>query len=86
MIKKNNDNKVNRCLARYSPRATTTNQPTKNAPNEQARSICANERIFWGKNGRFWAKYPNYFVREKKFWYTHTRKPLRHLICIVLLV
>ena len=26
----NGDNyKVNRCLARYSPRATTTNQPTK---------------------------------------------------------
>ena len=23
-----NDNKVNRCLARYSPRATTTNRPT----------------------------------------------------------
>ena len=30
-------NKVNRCLARYSPRATTTNQPTNRAPNEPAR-------------------------------------------------
>ena len=29
--------KVNRCLARYSPRTTTTNQPTNKAPNEQAR-------------------------------------------------
>ena len=30
-------NKVNRCLARYSLRATTTNQPTNRAPNEPAR-------------------------------------------------
>ena len=29
--------KVNRCLARYSPRATTTNQPTNRAPNKPAR-------------------------------------------------
>ena len=55
--------KVNRCLARYSPRATTTNRPTNSnrAPNELARPICAQESIFWGKNGRFWAKHPNYF-------------------------
>ena len=31
------ENKVNWCLARYSPRATTTNQPTNRAPNEPAR-------------------------------------------------
>ena len=29
-------NKVNRCLARYSPRATTTNRPTNRAPNKPA--------------------------------------------------
>ena len=29
--------KVNRCLARYSPRVTATNQPTTRAPNEPAR-------------------------------------------------
>ena len=29
--------KVNRCLAIYSPRATTTNQPTNRAQNEPAR-------------------------------------------------
>ena len=29
-------NKVNRCLARYSPRATTTSQPINRAPNEPA--------------------------------------------------
>ena len=33
----NNDNyKVNRCLARYSPRATTTNRPTNRAPKKPA--------------------------------------------------
>ena len=31
------DNKVNRFLARYSRRATTTNPPTNRAPNEPAR-------------------------------------------------
>ena len=36
--------KVNRCLARYSPRAATTNQPTNRAPNEPARP---------GKNANF---------------------------------
>ena len=39
-----------------------------------------------GKNGRFWAKHPNYFGREQKFWYPLIRKPLRHLVRIVLLV
>ena len=29
-------NKVNRCLARYSPRATTTNRPTNRALNKPA--------------------------------------------------
>ena len=41
-------NKVNRCLARYSPRATTTNQ------NDQK---CR----FWTKFGHFWAKNPNFY-------------------------
>ena len=30
----NNNNKVNRCLARYSPRATTTNRPINRALNK----------------------------------------------------
>ena len=30
------NDKVNRCLARYSPRATTTSQPINKAPNEPA--------------------------------------------------
>ena len=38
---------------------TTTNQPTNKAQ----------ESIFWGKNGRFWAKHPNCFGREQSFGY-----------------
>ena len=50
--------KVNRCLARYSSRVTTTNQPTNSAPNEPARPICAQESIFWGKNWPFLGQKP----------------------------
>ena len=57
--------KVNRCLARYSPRATTTNQPTNRAPNGPARpgknakfgrSWAKNDQkcIFWTNFGRFY--------------------------------
>merc|ERR1711884_870734 len=46
--------KVKRCLARYSPRATTTNQPTNRAPNEPARP---------GKNANFG---PNLVVLGQK--------------------
>ena len=50
-------NKVNRCLARYSPRATTTNRPTNRAPNKPAWSgpnwpkmpILGQIWSFWGK-------------------------------------
>ena len=58
--------------------------PTNRAPNEPLRPICAQESIFLGKNGRFWAKHPNYFGREQKF--PLIRKPPRHLIRIVFLV
>ena len=34
--------KVNRCLARYSPRTTTTSEPIKRAPNEPAMVRNAN--------------------------------------------
>ena len=40
--------KVDRCLARNSPRPTTINRPTYWAPNEPARPICAQESIFLG--------------------------------------
>ena len=52
--------KVNRYPARYSPRATTTNQPNNRAPNEPTKPISAQESIFWAKFGRIWAKNPNF--------------------------
>ena len=76
-------NKVNRCLARYSPRATTTNWPTNRAPKKPAwpdpnRPKCQ----FWAKLGRFWAKNP-FFTGEIKSFVTHiTENPPRHLVCI----
>ena len=62
-------NKVNRCLARYSPRSTTTNQPTNRIPNEPERPICAQESIFWARFGRFGAKNPTFDGRKLKFLY-----------------
>ena len=61
----NKNHKVNRCLARYS----TTNQPTNRQGTKYAGKVhvCANKSMFWGKNGCFWAKHPNFFVREQKF-------------------
>ena len=65
-------NKVNRCLARYSPCATTTNQPTNRALNEpKAWQKCQ----FWAKFGRSWAKNPNFYWRNQKFCYPHNGKP-----------
>ena len=54
--------KVNRCLARYSPRATTTNQMSQQglAQNEQ-------KFHFRAKFGVFWAKNPNFYRKKQKF-------------------
>ena len=60
-----NQLKVDRCLARYSPRTTTTNLPTNRAPNEPARPMCPRKHIV-GQNWLFWAIYPNYLGREEK--------------------
>ena len=38
--------KVNSCLASYSPRPTTSNQPTYRAPNEAPKPICDQESIW----------------------------------------
>ena len=46
--------KVNRCLARYSPRVSTINQPTNRAPNEPARP------------GLKWPKMPSLVVFGQK--------------------
>ena len=51
--------KVNRCLARYSPSATTTNRPSNRAPNKPAWPGPNWPKCqFWAKFGRFWAKNP----------------------------
>ena len=77
--------KVNRWVARYSPRITTTNQPTNSAPNEPARPICAQESIFWGKNWPFLGQNPKIYWRKQKFWYPHKGRPPRHLVRIFFL-
>ena len=64
--------KVNRCLARYSPRGPnhqlTHQQGTKWASNGQK---CQ----FRAKFGRFWAKNPFFYWRNQKFCYPHNGKP-----------
>ena len=67
--------KVNRCLARYSPRATTNNRPTTGHWNSlhglaQIDQICQ----FWAKFGRFWAINPFFYWRNQKFCYPHNEK------------
>ena len=43
--------KVDRCPARYSPRATTTNQPTNRAPNKPTRKhILGQKWLFLGQS------------------------------------
>ena len=54
-----NSDKVNRCLAIYSPRTKITHQPTN-----RARPMCAQESIYWGKHH-------NYFGRKQKSWHPH---------------
>ena len=53
--------KVNKCLARYSPRATTISQPTTRTPNEPAMNKNANfgpnlAILKMCKNGNIWPK------------------------------
>ena len=61
--------KVNRCLARYSPRATTTNWPTNRAPKKPAWP-----GPYRPKNANFWAKNPFFYLRNHKFCYPHNGK------------
>ena len=57
------------------PPQPPTNQPLGHQMSRPARLKCA----------RFWAKYPNHFGSEQKFWYPLIRKPPRHLVCFVFL-
>ena len=72
--------KVNRCLARYSPRAITTSQPTNRAPNEPALNKNAN----FGPTLVLFGKKILFFTGEvKSFVPFITENPPRHLVRIV---
>ena len=63
--------KVNRFLARYSPRATTTNRTTNRAPNESAMDKNAN----FGPNLDVFGQKILFFTGEIKSFVTHITKP-----------
>ena len=68
--------KVNRCLARYSPRATTTNQPkTGHWISLHGLAQIDQKCQFWTKFGRFGAKNPYFYSKNQKFCYPLNRKP-----------
>ena len=70
---------INRCLARYSPRTATTNQPTNRAPNEPAIDRNAN----FGPNLVILGQKILSFTGEIKSFGTHIREnPPRHLVHI----
>ena len=74
-----NTYKVNRCLARYSPRATTTSQPTNRAPYEPAMDKNAN----FGPNLDVIGQKILIFTGEIKSFVTHITENLpRHLLRI----
>ena len=67
--------KVNRCLARYSPRATTTNRPTTGHWVSLLGLAQIDQKCqFWAKFGRFGAKNTNFYWKNQKFCYPHNRK------------
>ena len=75
-------NKVNRCLAIYSPRAITNNQPTNRAPKESARPCPKWPKMpISGKIWSFWGQKTNFFTGGSKSLGTHlTEKPPMHLV------
>ena len=71
--------KVNRCLARYSPRATTTSQPTTRTLNKPAMNKNAN----FGPNLVVFGQRILFFTGEIKSFVTHiTENQPRHLVHI----
>ena len=69
-------NKVNRCLARYSPRATSTNRPTTGHWISLHGLAQIDQKCqFWAKFGRFGAKNPNFYWKNQKICYPHNGKP-----------
>ena len=76
--------KVYRCLARYSPRATTTNRPTNRALNKPAWPGPYQPKMpILGQIWSFLGKKSFFFTGEIKSFVTHiTENPPRHLIRI----
>ena len=73
-------NKVNRCLARCSPCATTTDQPTNRAPNEPARP---GKYANFGPNLDVFGQKIQIFTGEIKSFVTHiTENPPKHIVHI----
>ena len=80
MLTNRNSDKVNRCLARYSPRATTTNQPTNRAPKVWPK---VNKNANFGPNLVGFGQKILIFTGESKSFATHiTENPPRHLVRI----
>ena len=77
--------KVNRCLARYSPRATTTNRPTNRAPKKPAWPGPYQPKMpILGHIWSFWGKKSFFFTSEIISFVTHiTENSPRHLVHIV---
>ena len=68
--------KVNRCLARYSPRATTTNRPTNRAPKKPAWPGPNWPKMpILGQIWSFLGKKSFFYWRNQKFCYPHNGKP-----------
>ena len=78
-------NKVNRCLARYSPRATTTNRPNNRAPKKPAWPGPNWPKMpILGPIWSFWGKKSFFFTWEIISFVTHiTENSPRHLVHIV---
>ena len=74
--------KVNRCLAKYSPRATTTNRPTNRALNKPAWPKLTKNANF-GPNLVIFGQKILFYTGEIKSFVTHiTENPPRHLVHI----
>ena len=80
----NDSHKVNRCLARYSPRATTTSRPTIRAPNKPAWPGPNWPKMpILGQIWSFLGKKSFFFTGEIKSFVTHiTENPPGHLVHI----
>ena len=71
------NNKVNRCLARFSPCATTTNQPTNRVLNESERPGPNDQKC------QFRAKFGRKSFGAKSFGTNLKENPPTHLVRIV---